>query len=689
MSTLTDEQKAKIAENKKKALERLAQRKSDRSIPSSISPSPKKQKLNGGPSSNMFNFQAAPNQPYGIQNRSMSTPFNQIAKPDQSKSAPVKPMSTPFSLPVRSSIPGATTFNPLQNHKPKVIVDLEVYSPTEIEIRMKPYLNDVKDTIRTFKSAKFHPNGKRWTIGFTEHQALTESLKTMKTADCKITGLPKWINYVFIQKGKLTQPSLQKDVDSVVLNEKIERSLVEKLFPYQRIGVVFGLERNGCLLIADEMGLGKSLQALSIARAYSSEWPLLIVCPASVKYSWKQQFHQFLPAVKKIAIIEKGTDKLPTECSPNTVIIMSYDQMVIKEKDLISAKINVIIFDESHLLKDNKTKRTKVATEISKKAKRRILLSGTPALSRPAELFSQIRLVDPKIFTNWKEFAGRYCDARQGKFGFEAKGATFLNELATILKHTVMIRRLKKDVLDDLPPKTREILYLSGDKIQTQIGELKKSCEAYDEAMKEHKEGGYGPSFMSYFGETGVCKSYAIADYIIEQYFYKDAPPVKILLFAHHTSVLDVFCMRFTVEKINHIRIDGHTKGTVREANCKKFQENPNCQVAVLSITAAGTGITLTAANKVIFAELYWNPGIFFQAEDRAHRVGQKSSVFVQYILARGTADDIIWPKIQEKILVVGNLSLNSEKLDELDEHERFVTDSQKITDYFTILEQR
>jgi len=379
MSTLTDEQKAKIAENKKKALERFAQRKSDQSTLSSIYPSPKKQKLNGNPSSNMLNFQATPNQPYGIQNRLTSTPFNQIAKPNQSKSAPMKPMCTPLSLPPRPSIPGAKTFNPLQNYKPKIIVDLEVYSSTEIEIRMKPYLNDVKDMIRTFKSAKFHPNGARWTIGFTEHQALTDSLKKMKTADCKITGLPKWTNYVFIQKGNLKQPLLQKDSNSIVLNSKIESSLVGKLFPYQRIGVAFGLERNGRLLIADEMGLGKSLQALSIARAYSSEWPLLIVCPASVKYSWKQQFHQFLPAVTKIAIIEKGTEKLPTERSPNTAIIMSYDQMVIKEKDLISAKINVIIFDESHLLKDTKTKRTKVAIELSKKANRRILLSGTPA----------------------------------------------------------------------------------------------------------------------------------------------------------------------------------------------------------------------------------------------------------------------------------------------------------------------
>lgn len=92
------------------------------------------------------------------------------------------------------------------------------------------------------------------------------------------------------------------------------------------------------------MGLGKSLQALSIARAYSSEWPLLIVCPASVKYSWKQQILQFLPIIDSVNVIEKGTDKLPTERTSKTVIIMSYDQLREKEKELMNAHIYVIIF---------------------------------------------------------------------------------------------------------------------------------------------------------------------------------------------------------------------------------------------------------------------------------------------------------------------------------------------------------
>lgn len=115
--------------------------------------------------------------------------------------------------------------------------------------------------------------------------------------------------------------------------------------------------------------------------------------------------------------------------------------------------------------------------------------------------------------------------------------------------------------------------------------------------------------------------------------------------------------------------------------------------LTILCILDFILGITLTAANKVIFAELFWNPGTFFQAEDRAHRVGQKSAVNITYILARKTADDVIWPKIQSKIMVIGNLKLNREKLSDLDNTERVINGIPEgqltIHDFFTVREQQ
>ncbi|KAI6189645.1 putative SMARCAL1-like protein [Aphelenchoides bicaudatus] len=713
MSTMTDEQRAKMEANRQRALKIRKQRELERALrmnnltdPSkAISPIAKRPKPNTCLIENtafrpppISVIQSKPNSTTSVGQSKMvqTTLFNSNFTSTSNNQPPkfIAPSSRPplISVTNQRAMPSTsnnalskppTAFNPLQDYKPKVTISFEAFSSNAAKLTIKPYVDEIKDLVKSYKTSSYNLEKREWTIGLCEYSSLVISLKRIKTVQCTIEELLPSVHAMFV-KNNNSNPQSSQNVDDQIFNAKIELCLLKKLFPYQKTGVAFGLQRSGRLLIADEMGLGKSLQALAIARAYSDEWPLLIVCPSSVKYSWKQQIEQFLPNVASITVIEKGTDRLPTERTSNTVIIMSYDLMVNKKKDLLAANIYVVIFDESHLLKDKKTRRTQVAV----RAQRRILLSGTPALSRPVELFTQIKLVNPNIFTNWLKFAERYCDLRKGRFGLEAKGAKHLNELALILEHAVMIRRLKKDVLNDLPEKTREILYLSGDKISNQLNELKKSREAYKKAEKSGDDKMTQERLMTLFLETGAAKANCVADWILETYFYNGAEPIKLLLFAHHTSVLDVFSTMFSTANIKTIRIDGSTRGPDRERLCKSFQENPEISIAILSITAAGTGITLTAANKVIFAELYWNPGIFFQAEDRAHRVGQKSAVNVMYILARNTADDVIWPKIQAKIMVVGNLKLNSEKLDKLSNTELVLSDKPKITDFFTVLEQ-
>ncbi|CAD6198954.1 unnamed protein product [Caenorhabditis auriculariae] len=200
-----------------------------------------------------------------------------------------------------------------------------------------------------------------------------------------------------------------------IIPAAVEPSISNLLFPYQRAGVEFGVQKNGRVLVADEMGLGKSVQALAIARCYKSEWPLLVVCPASVKAAWKSQFESFLPTVTNVCVMAKSMDPWPEEKNSNTVVIMSYDQMILRDEQLKSEKIKVVIFDESHMLKDSKAKRTRVATDLSRIALRVILLSGTPALSCPAELFTQLRMIDPFVFPNYRDFAMRYCNGREGR----------------------------------------------------------------------------------------------------------------------------------------------------------------------------------------------------------------------------------------------------------------------------------
>nr|CAD7589632.1 unnamed protein product [Timema genevievae] len=135
----------------------------------------------------------------------------------------------------------------------------------------------------------------------------------------------------------------------------------------------------------------------------------------------------------------------------------------------------------------------------------------------------------------------------------------------------------------------------------------------------------------------------------------------KFICFAHHHIVLDGICEAIEERNLSYIRIDGSTPSEVRKQHCDLFQYNDEVMVAVLSITAANSGITLTSAHLVVFAELFWNPGILTQAEDRAHRLGQQDSVLVRYLVARGTADDHLWPLIQAKLDVLNKAGLSKD----------------------------
>ncbi|CAO4369008.1 unnamed protein product [Caenorhabditis nigoni] len=361
---------------------------------------------------------------------------------------------------------------PTSNIKPTIVVKLKLDVEDRVKIEFYPFHSAIVDLIKQVPSRSYDPNKKLWTVSLSEHSTMSNLLKNAQSVKVEIEPIPMNILGMMTSfKPKPTPSDLTKIMDP---------ELIKRLFPYQKEGVTFALERNGRILLADEMGLGKSVQALTIARYYKADWPLLIVCPASVKGAWKKQINTFFPIIHRIFIVDKSSDPLPDVRTSNTVAIMSYEQMVLKADLLKREKYSTIIFDESHMLKDGKARRTKVATDLAKIAIHVILLSGTPALSRPSELFTQIRLIDHKLFTNFHEFAIRYCDGKQGRFCFEAKGCTNSEELAAIMFRRFMIRRLKADVLKDLPEKRREVVYVSGPTIDARMDDLQKAKADYE-----------------------------------------------------------------------------------------------------------------------------------------------------------------------------------------------------------------
>ena len=151
-----------------------------------------------------------------------------------------------------------------------------------------------------------------------------------------------------------------------------------------------------------------------------------------------------------------------------------------------------------------------------------------------------------------------------------------------------------------------------------------------------------------------MAKCPAVVDYVSELM----ENGVKVLLFAHHKVVMNALCDSLDSKGHQYVRIDGLTAGEDRLSLCNEFQNDPSVQAAVLSVTAANN---LTSANIVVFTELYWNPGVLIQAEDRVYRIGQKNSVNVWYLVASGTADDYMWPLLQEKLSVLGKAGLRKD----------------------------
>ncbi|KAK2157020.1 hypothetical protein LSH36_200g01004 [Paralvinella palmiformis] len=502
---------------------------------------------------------------------------------------------------------------------------------------------------KTMQTKQYDMVTKKWSFELREYRDFMNTVRHLSDT-VTIEPLPHCVLSTFDKAiHGLPQPRYIPEADL----SGVDLQLVNGLFPFQKDGVNFGISHNGRVLIADDMGLGKTIQALCIAGYYRREWPLLIVVPSSVRFAWKEQILRWLPSVDEqdISVIVTGKEN----STSGYIVIISYDLMVRRQKELLGRQFKVIIMDESHFLKNNKTARTQSAFPLLKKAKRVLLLSGTPALSRPSELFMQLSAVDNQLFPRFHQFGLRYCNGKKMQWGWDFTGSSNLAELQLVLEENIMIRRLKQDVLDELPSKIRQMVVL--DPSSVKIGrEMKISHKFIDKAKGSDRRS----ALLEYFHETGTAKKQAVKEYIMDHLEAGN----KILFFAHHQEVLDTI-EEAVAKKYKYIRIDGRTAAEQRNVLCDRFQKKSEVRIAILSICAANAGLNLMAASLVIFGELFWNPGILVQAEDRAHRIGQQDSVNVHYLVASGTADDFIWPLVQAKLDVLSKAGLSKENFTE------------------------
>lgn len=440
--------------------------------------------------------------------------------------------------------------------------------------------------------------------------------------------------------------------------------------PYQRAGIAYTSAHRDTL-IADEMGLGKTIQAIGTINADPLARRVLIICPATLKLNWRKEFSKWDTKNLSYEVITPKTKAFPAV----DVVIINYELMTKWQASLRTFEWDVMVVDEAHYVKNPKTARaqeifgrkkartkTKVnpetgAEEVVKvfapleplSAKRRLFLTGTPIVNRPKELWPLIQALDPDgLGKNFMRYALRYCGAFQTRFGWDFSGASNLDELQEVLRSKFMVRRLKKDVLKELPAKVRQVLVLEGGASIREL--LEKEKKTYDDYAKHLKDGDFeSPEFTEMSKvrrDVAVAKIPFIIDHVKEVLEEQD----KICIFVHHHEVLDAIVAAFPDLCVS---IDGRTKNEDRQLATERFQTDPNVRVFVGTIRAAGVGITLVASSTVIFGELDWVPGNVTQAEDRCHRIGQTDTVFVRHLVLEDSLDERMAQIIVEKQEVI------------------------------------
>ena len=448
---------------------------------------------------------------------------------------------------------------------------------------------------------------------------------------------------------------------------------------YQRAGIGFALEcfksGRGCLL-GDEMGLGKTIQAIGCINAEASIQRVLVLCPASLKLNWARELSRWL--VRPLSVGVAG----PKDFPDTQVVILNYDN-VEKWNSKLAVGWDLLVVDEAHFLKNPEAKRTQAVLGNKSRAgipaKRRVVMTGTPIVNRPIELFTLLNALDPAQWSNRFGYAKRYCGAVQkeipvrGKFGgqrewrkvWDFSGSSNLEELQRKLRETIMVRRLKSEVLKDLPAKRRQVIEVPVDErtahlvrreeeleetiinLQAQVA-LAAVCGTADEyaAAVDRLREGETVAFegMSKLAEAiEVAKVPVVLEHIAA--IREEDPDRKLIVFCGHLEVV----RQLQAALPGSVVITGEVPVVKRQANVDRFQNDAGCREIIGTIPAMGVGLTLTASSHVIFSALDWVPGNMSQAEDRAHRIGQKDSVLVQHLVLEGSLDAYKASTIVEK----------------------------------------
>lgn len=439
------------------------------------------------------------------------------------------------------------------------------------------------------------------------------------------------------------------------------------MYPFQAIGVDYLLKRNGVGLVGDEMGLGKTIQAIGFLKNSDNPYPTVIIVPASLKLNWKREIKKWIGVDSVICSGSKPT-KLP---QGTKIAIINYD--ILNKHDpkrdddvkkgqkimpgswaeyFIQWGARTVIVDEAHYIKNPKAARAKGVCGLMHSVSNRILLTGTPLLNRPSELWHLLHCLDPNEWDNFFKYAKRYCDATKGRFGWDFNGISNSKELYERLIGHWMIRRKKSDVLKELPPKVRSVV-----PIELTPAQRKRYIKAEESCIEELKKllgkDDINPTTRTMalvkINDLRQATAALKMEHAIE-WIENALEAGPLVVFAHHRTVIEQISKHFGAPTIM-----GGDSQEARQKAVDDFQAG-RINLIVCSILAAGVGLTLTAASNVCFLERPWRPGDQDQAEDRIHRIGQTQTAFAWYLDAAETFDEELAEIIETKRSVISRV---------------------------------
>lgn len=505
--------------------------------------------------------------------------------------------------------------------------------------------------VKRIPSARYHADGNFWEVS-SYHQQYLKMMEQWAKAN-------RFVTMVLWTKDDESVPTYEP-----LPMPKLEQphNLLIEPYEFQKEGIAYAVEHKRCIM-GDEQGLGKTVEAIGVLTV-TGALPALVICPASLKLNWQREMKKF-GGLNAIVLSDdnqrtwqrffelKKADGRP--CAD--VAIVNYESLKkffvskIRREGLFTLKsvdfdprkdlFRTIIIDESHKCKSVQTQQSKFVQGIAAGKEFILELTGTPVVNNNEDLIQQLRIMGRlENFGGYAKFMARYCAG--------LNKSSHIKELNYYLRKYCFFRRQKKDVLLQLPDKTRSYLNVeiaNRKEYEAAERDVIKYLRDYQDADDEKVQRTIRGAVMVKMGILKQISARGKVGGAIDIIHNIVDGGEKLIVFCFLKEVVQALRQEFP----KAVTVTGDDNTQQKQYAVDKFQTDEGCKLIILNYRSGGTGLTLTAASNVLFVEFPWTAADCVQAEDRAHRNGQKNAVNCVYLLGRDTIDEYMYNLIQKK----------------------------------------